>query len=199
MTDSSTGGALLPTSPAPLNDLDLDKVFQALVVSLTGLAGPFVRPRWQAEPAPAPDFGATWAAVGVTVSDDDQFPVQSFDESDGLTLIRHERLDVLCSFYGPHAQRAARDLRDAIIINQNTDQLEPYAIRYAWTTEPIKAPELIQNRWTNRIDVTLTFKRQIERTYAVLALTDAVGGLVADAENLPSGIHRPLNTATRPN
>ncbi len=199
MTDSSTGGVLLPAGTAPLNDNDLDVVFQGLVSSLTGLGGKWVRPRWQAEPAPPPDFKATWAAVGVIASDDDQFPVQSFIDGVGTVLIRHEQLEVLCSFYGPQAQRAARDLRDGVVINQNCEQLEPYGIRYAYTQPPVKAPAQIQNRWVNRIDVTLTFRRQIERTFAVLSIDGAGGDLISDAHNLPGGIHRPLDSSNPPN
>lgn len=199
MTDSSTGGVLLPTSAPPANDIDLDLVFQALVAALTGLSGQFVRPRWQGEPSDPPDFGATWASVGVTATEDDQFPVQSFVDGVGIVLIRHETIDVLCSFYGAKAQRAARMVRDNILIGQNTDQLAPYGISYVWTSSPTKAPALIQNRWTNRIDVTLTFRRQVEEQYNVLSLQTAVGDLISDAHNLPSGIHRPINTATQPN
>lgn len=194
MTDSSTGGVLLPTAN-PINDVDLDVVFQGLVSALTGLHGQYVRPRFQGEPAAPPDFGSTWAAVGVTAFDDDQYPVQQFKNGTGLILIRNERLDVMCSFYGAKAQQAARALRDNILIDQNRDGLTPYSIAYAYAATPVKSPALIQKRWTNRIDVTLTFRRQITEVYNVLSFLTADGVLISDAHDLPEGTQFPFDTA----
>lgn len=175
MNTSSTGGVLLPTSPTPLNDAPLDIFFQTYIASITGLAPQYVRERFTAEPATPPDFGSTWAAVGVMSIEDDQYPQQRMLEDGNYVLTRHEMLDVLCSFYGARAQQAARMARDNILIDQNREVLDAAGILFMSAAQPIKAPALIQNRWTNKIDVTFTFRRAIAETYAILPVDRALG------------------------
>lgn len=170
MNDSSTGGYLLPTSPAPANDLDLDVLFQGLIASVTGIAGNYVRPRWQPEPSDPPEFGTTWIAVGVSEIDDDQFPQQVFEGDGDYVLTRHELIGVLCSFYGPAAQKAMRTARDGLLINQNLEALLPHGILYMHAEKPVRAPALIKSRWTNKIDVTFWFRRAITETYDILSI-----------------------------
>lgn len=192
MTDSSTGGILLPTSPAPLNDAALDQLFQSYISSITGLAPQYVRERFTAEPSPPPDFGATWAAVGVTAIADDQYAQQELRDDGSYILTRHEALDVLCSFYGARAQEAARRARNMILIAQNREGLDAVGIEFMYAAEPIKAPLLIQARWTNRIDVTFTFRRAIAETYDILPIDRAQGVFEAN-----SGPTSPFNTANQ--
>lgn len=175
MTDSSTGGYLLPTGPAPINDAALDQLFQTFISSITGLAPQYVRERFTGEPAAPPDYGATWAAVGVMSIEDDQFAQQEMRADDSYVLTRHEMLDVMASFYGARAQQAARTARDGVLIAQNREILEAAGILFMSAAQPTKAPALIQNRWTNRIDVTFTFRRAVAETYAVLPLASAQG------------------------
>jgi hypothetical protein len=175
MTDSSTGGILLPTGPAPLNDEALDTFFRTYLASLTGLDPQYVRPRWTGEPATPPDFGSTWAAVGVSAINDDQYAQQELRADGRYLLTRHELLDVLCSFYGARAQEAARRARNNILIAQNREGIEEAGFVFMYAAEPIRAPAMIQTRWTNRIDVTFTFRRAIEEVYDILPVERAVG------------------------
>ena len=180
MNDSSTGGILTNSTPA-LNDADLDLVFQGLFSSLTGLAIEYVRPRWTAEPRTPPDFGATWCAIGVTDIRDDDYPAQTFIDGVGMQIERHEMLEVLASFYGPKAQQAMRTASDGVLIYQNNEQIfAQYGIIFHHYDDPVKAPQLMNNRWNNRIDRTFTFRRQIISTYNILSVT----GL---SDNLSSG------------
>src|SRR5260364_258574 len=66
MNDSATGGYLLPLdTPAPEQDIDLDRALQPMVVGLTGLLPERVHPRWQST-VPRQWLGATdWCAIGV--------------------------------------------------------------------------------------------------------------------------------------
>jgi len=175
MNDSSTGGILTNSTPA-LNDVDLDTVFQTLFSAITGLNSDYVRPRFTPEPQTPPDFGATWCAVGVTNIRDADYPAQTFIDGVGMIVERHEYLDVLCSFYGLRAQQAMRTASDSILIYQNNeDMLTNYGIIFSHYDQPIKAPQLQQNRWVNRIDRTFTFRRQIVSTYNILSILDATG------------------------
>lgn len=180
MNDSSTGGILLPTNSDPLNDAALDLFFRTYFSSITGLALQFVRERFTAEPATPPDFGASWAAVGVTGIEDDQYPQQELRADGSYALTRHEMLEVLCSFYGPRAQAIARMARDTILIDQNREPLSAAGIAFMSAARPIKAPALIQSRWTNRIDVTFAFRRAVVEIFDILSIERAVGTITPD-------------------
>ena len=170
MTDSSTGGILTNSTPA-LNDEALDLVFQNFFSSLTGINIAYVLRRWTAEPRTPPDFGSTWIAVGVADIKDDDYPAQTFIDGVGLVVERHEMLEVMASFYGPMAQQAMRAASDSVLIYQNNEQIfATYGIIFHHYDDPVKSPQLMQNRWNNRIDRTFTFRRQIVSTYDVLSL-----------------------------
>lgn len=173
MNDSSTGGYLLPTGIAALNDAALDGLFQLLISNLSGIAPRFVRERFSAEPQVPPPSGSTWCAVGVTDIDDDAFPQQEMRSDGTYVLTNQEVLTVLCSFYGPMAQKAARMARNGIQIAQNREAIEAAGIYLKAPGKPIKAPALVENRWQNRIDVSFVFRRAIRDAYAILPVDSA--------------------------
>jgi hypothetical protein len=194
MTDSSTGGYLLSTT-TPTNDLDLDVVFQNLIAGLTGIDGQYVRPRFQDEPTPPPTKGITWVAVGIMTSVADTYPAVAFVDGTGDVLIHHERIDVLCSFYGPKAERAKASARDGLIIGQNREVIAALGIDYIGPSNELRVPVQIKTIWTNRIDMTLTFHRQIIQTYDVLSIETSAGILDTDSHTTPISV--PFNTANQ--
>jgi hypothetical protein len=188
MTDSSTGGILTNLTPA-LNDDALDKALMALFSSLTGLAPQYVRQRWSPEPQTPPDFNATWCAVGVTSISDDDYPAQVFDDGTGLKILRHEMLDVQATFYGAKAQQAMRAASDGVLILQNNEGImADYGLIFHHYDQPIKVPQLIQNRWSNRIDRTFYFRRQIISTYDVLNVQSVEGEITNGTLSFPINI-----------
>ena len=124
--DSSTPGYVLPTGDAPTYDAALDAIFQQMIVGLTGMQGSLVRPRWQPVMPKQPEPNVDWCAIGVTLIDPDAGPAFVHDSTgDGQDVaLRHESIDVLCSFYGPNAAANAALVRDAIAIPQNNNALE---------------------------------------------------------------------------
>ena len=182
-SDSSTGGFLSPSGSPPLDDDALDDFLQALVVGITGLPGQMVRPRWQEEPPNLPPVGTNWAAIGVTHRTADTFAVEQHDGSGqgADTLIRHESVDLLCSFYGPLAETNGALLRDGLGIAQNREVLQANSMGIVSVGDLTKAPELVKNRWLNRTDLTVVIRRQITRTYPVLNLLSAEITLETDA------------------
>lgn len=180
MTDSSTGGFLLPTNSPPLEDAALDTVFQVFFSNLTGIFPKFVRERWAPEPQTPPDQFATWIAVGVTSLPSDQYPQQEMNADGSYTLTTNETLEVMCSFYGGFAHKAVRNACDNIMIAQNRESIEASGIFYVSRNDPIKAPVQIQTRWANRIDVTFIFRRQVVEQYNILNVLSAEGELITD-------------------
>ena len=179
---SASGGPLTPISAPPAQDSALDDVLQALVVALTGLPGTMVRPRYQPEPPVSPAWNVNWCAIGITELTSDETPfIKHNSEGDGTdTLMRHEQIDALASFYGTSAFNNATLLRDGLAIPQNSEALLPYGIKVRDAGPLQKAPALVNARWVVRVDVPMSFRRQYARTYNVNNLVAAEGVIVAD-------------------
>lgn len=183
---SATGGYLLPSStPAPLEGQSLLRFLQQVIAAITGLDGTLVRPRWQPEPPNIPTAGTAWAAVGITSRSSDTYPYVGMN-ADGLssTLQRHEQLDLLCSFYdlgsGGEADNYAALLRDGMAIAQNREALAAGSFKLIEVGDLLAVPSLLKDRWLYRVDLPLSLRRVVQRTYAVESILS--GDITLDAE-----------------
>jgi hypothetical protein len=139
--DSSTGGYLAPTS-GPIEDDALLDLIQGAIVGITGITGQLVRPRWQLEPPDAPDVGTNWCAFGIVDRDQDTFGVEQWNpEAGNETVIRHETINILASFYGPGCDGLAMQLRDGLILAQNREALGGQGLEFISCGKPQRAPE----------------------------------------------------------
>lgn len=184
MTNDSASGGYLAPSTTIIDDDALDDIFQAMVVGITGLSGDLVRPRFQAEPGNLPDFTATWCAIGVMEFEPDTYATLIHNPAGVGTSIQqsHEGISVMATFYGPAAQATARILARGLLLPQNQEVIAAAGILFTKAERPIKAPQLLKNRWVNRIDVTLQFRRQDDLIYPIRNLVSASGQI--DAENV---------------
>lgn len=204
MTDSSTGGLLVPETifadaPVPLYDAALDAFFQPLLAGLSGISGTLVIPRWQVVPLNKPAQTVNWCAFGITVHDApanaytthqsllyDQNDQPKYD--DGLhnydetpvqsqrdVLVTTEDIEMDCAFYGPAARGNAAQVRDGWQIAQNRESLQLANMGFVGAGVIRSAPELINNLWHSRADMILYFRRAVVRTYPVLDLLSAQG------------------------
>lgn len=172
---SATGGYLLPGGPALPEDSDLDAIFQRAIVGSTGLAGEYVRPRWQPVPAKQPEPSVNWCAFGVSRRAVQDGPyIEHIAAGDGHDeLSRHEDISLLCTFYGPASQRYGMLLRDGMYIPQNMEALKADGISFIDCADLIAIPELYNQQWVRRFDLAVTFRRKVTRTYQVLNITSA--------------------------
>lgn len=191
MNDSSTGGYLSSTSVV-LDDDGLDDFFQAVAVGVTGMAGAFVRPRYQKEPPVLPNVGTTWCSIGVTDREKDTYGAVIHDPDVGDILQRHETLKVLASFYGPSAGGMAEVLSDGLQIAQNREVLQLAQMGLRETGQPVRVPELIKEQWLNRVDIPIFVRRAVTRTYPILNLLSVQLSLVC-AVSGATPITRPDN------
>ena len=180
--DSSTGGPLAPTTdvPAPLEGVALYTFVQGWIVGITGLAGNLVRPRWQLEPPNLPDVGTDWAALGITRRPNDVNAWAVHDPTaaggTGLDYVgRQEILACLLSFYGPDADLYAEIFREGVQVAQNREVLQLAAFGFVDADEPVTVPELIKQRWLNRVDAPFRLRRGIIRSYPVRTVVSAPG------------------------
>lgn len=173
---SATGGYLAPAgTPAPSEDTDLEDVLQAMVVGISGMAGKFVRPRWQEKPPKQPEPDVNWCAVGVHNTKTIANPAIDHEGSDdGHDQYQmHEELEVLCSFYGPQAQAYASILRDGIFIPQNGEAVKALRMAFYGASDIRPVPELVNQQWVRRYDLFIHMRRQVVRVYPVLNILSA--------------------------
>jgi len=182
-TDSSTGGYLAPSGViAPTEGADLDLQLQAAVVGITGLDGAYVRPRWQATSPKQPEASVNWCAISVTEinPDDGAYIKHRSGILENDDYVRHEGIEVLVSFYGTSSQSYASILRDGIAIPQNMEALNAVGIYFKECGSIRSVPELINQQWIKRVDMTVSLRRKVKRTYSVLNILSAAPILVSD-------------------
>ncbi len=180
--DSTTGGYLQPVTGNALDDQALDRVFHDLIMNLTGLDATLVLPRWQETPPNMPANGTGWIAQGVTDRRDDIVAWEGNDSATGLyTVCRNQELDNLISFYGPNASTTEALFRDNISVAQNRDVINGLGINLVRVGDPRNASMKINERWQKRIDVTVTFRRLIWRTYPVDTISSVPITVEADS------------------
>lgn len=170
---SATGGYLVPTT-GPLEDQALRRFVQAMLVGLVALAGDKVRPSRQKNPPPMPDVDTDWLAFWITNQKPDANPYHE-QHADHATLIRHEEFDIMCSFYGPNCMGNAGKLRDGLYLSQNRESLFLASMGLVGFSDTTHVPELVNDRWFDRADITLTLRREIKRDYPILHFVAAYG------------------------
>ncbi|WP_186096934.1 phage neck terminator protein [Burkholderia gladioli] len=184
MNDSSTGGYLAPTVEAPPDEDDaLDNLLHDLIAGVTALDGSLVRPRWQPTVPKQPAPNVNWCAFGVSDQEPDANPVIQHDGTgDGSdTYIRHEGIEVACTFYGPNAKGYAQRLADSLAIPQNREALGANDMAFVGVSKIIPAPDFVNQKWIRRYDITFTLRRKVTRTYPVLNLLSATATTTTDS------------------
>jgi len=182
---SATGGFLVPTERnGALSDQQLEDLIQAWIVGLTQLAPDLVRPAWQPDPPPIPEFTVPcWVAFSImrTVSDWDPV-VQHYTgagQPRGDTVFRNQQIEMTATFYGREAGDRALDLRMGAGIRQNSEWLDP--VKLVSVDDQITVSEVIKGRWQRRVDVNVVLRRPVQFTYAVLDVGGVYGTIYSDA------------------
>ncbi len=185
LNTSATGG-LVPPTPAT-DDAVLDRVFQTVISGLTGLPGSLVRQAWQQTPPIPPPPTVDWVSLGIVRVAADAHPAVMHDPAgQGHDVVwRHEVLDLLCRFHGPHAPSLARCLRDGLVVAQNRETLAASGIVVVSASEATAAHVQEERLWLRRMDMTLTFRREVRVRCPILNLLSAPI-TVLDGDSLPS-------------
>ncbi|AYQ38332.1 MULTISPECIES: LIC_12616 family protein [Burkholderia cepacia complex] len=184
MNDSSTGGYLAPAVDTPPDEDDaLDDLVHDLVAGVTALSPDLVRPRWQPIVAKQLEPSVNWCAFGIQTQTPDASPaiVHNGANEGSDTYIRHQDLEVLCTFYGPASKGYAQRLADGLALPQNREQLQLLDMAFVNVSEIRAAPDLVNQQWVRRYDMTVKLRRKVTRTYAVLNLKSVQASTTTDA------------------
>ena len=88
---------------------------------------------------------------------------------------RHEKLEIQVSFYGPKANETYGLLRDGFQVQQNLEALRRASMGFQELGNGSRVPDLINEKWVNRIEATLVLTRQVLRVYPILTFLSVQG------------------------
>lgn len=182
---SATGGYLLPTTN-PSEGVELRRFLHSVLAGVSGLAPELVRPAWQQNPPPVPSIGTDWMAYGIAARRTDANAWQQ-EQPDGEAghLRRHEELDVNCTFYGDNCLALAATVRDGLEVAQNREQLYLAGMAFVDAGDVTHAPEVVNEQWYDRCDMTVTLRREVRRVYPILHFVKAEGTLNDNSWSTP--------------
>jgi hypothetical protein len=174
--NSQAPGYLSPgvTTALP-RQFTLDQFLQGILVGLSELSGSFVRPKFQQQPPLNPDINVNWISFGVSRSVPDSFAFTGFDSENNYQYQMQETLEVAVGFHGPNALDTAYLVRDGFQIPQNLQALEAGLMGYTGVSSALRVPELVNERWFDRYEMTIFLRRETQRTYPVVNILSANG------------------------
>lgn len=174
--NSATGGYLNPTSSTPLpGSLSLEDFIHTVIVGVSNYSKPLVRPKWQVAPPKQPDISVNWIAFAIANSIPDAYAYVAMNDNGSTNLMRQEKLEIQLAFYGPNALENMGVFRDGFQIQQNLEAMRLASMAYNGVTTGIRGPDLVNERWVDRWEMSLFLMRQVLRVYPVLEFVGASG------------------------
>lgn len=163
-----------PQSQFP-KGLSLRQFIQTVLVGISNIPGPLVRPKWQPEPPKQPDININWMAFGIEVAAPDANAYIASTPEDQTTTQRNETLQISLSIYGPDSIDTYGLLRDGFQIEANRYALFNANMGFVEITPARQVPDLVNQRWIDRVETSIILRRAIQRIYGVTTITSANG------------------------
>ncbi len=187
---SATGGYLTPTSSEGFpGGITLTQFIQTVIVGISGYPDTLVRPKWQVAPPKQPDISTDWIAFAVSVFSPDANAYVWLDDQNVTNLSRHETLEIQCAFYGNNAISNIGAFRDGFQLQQNLEAMGSVNMGFAGVSQIIRGPDLINERFVERLEMSLFLRRQVMRVYPILSFASASGIIhtIVNSEELNVG------------
>jgi len=170
--DSTSPGYLTPVGDTPAYDKELEIKISDWICGVSGLDVKWVFPRWTDPQITIPPKGTTWCAFGVTSMPRTGLPadIQGDTSSEQWTW---ENVTIICCFYGPGGAALAATFREGIYVPQNNAELNRAGLSLVDVDTLRSLPELINNQWVRRYDLTVTLSRKNVRSFNIRTLQSA--------------------------
>ena len=183
---SATGGYLTPDA-SPLDDDSLLDFMHDVIVGITGLPGSMTRPAYQTNPPKRPGITVDWCAFWISNPTAEAGNAYVKVSPNGLSssMQRHETFQLRVSFYGPNASRNASALRDGLQISQNREQLFLAGMAHIDCSAITPLGDLVDEQWYGRADITVNFRRELNRSYNVMSFLSANGTINTETQIIP--------------
>lgn len=173
---SATGGYLQPAAqPLYPGNLSFKDFLQTVFKGISGLPGDLVRPKWQPNPPKQPDLSVNWLAFALVDDTADANAYVALDQDGNNNTQRHEDIEVQCSFYGPDAFDIGTTTRDGFQIQPNLDALTLAKMGFVSATKLTRVPDLVNERWIERYEMSVFLRRQVIRVYPILSFLSVSG------------------------
>ncbi|SCC65832.1 phage neck terminator protein [Kosakonia oryziphila] len=170
--ESTVRGYLTPVGDSPQYDEALEREISRWIRGVSGLQAKRVFPRWTDPQADIPNNGITWCAFGITTVPLPGFPANVQVGEDTSEQWAWESVTVICCFYGPQGAAMATAFRAGLFVEQNNTELNRVGLSIGDVGTIYNLPELINNQWVRRYDITITLTRKTTRTYNIKSIVD---------------------------
>ena len=171
------------TSPPLPGNLSLTQFIQTLLVGVSGFDVSLVRPSWQRFPPKQPDIDVDWMAFAIIMSAPNIYAYTDLDKNQNYITQRHQDLKLTCSVYGPNAMDNASLIQDGLQLGPNLSALTLANMGFVSTGEANHIPDLVNERWVERVIMDVFLRREIQRVYPVLSFVSANGIIHTTLEN----------------
>ena len=155
----------------------LTQFLQTVFTGISGLPGDLVRPMWQPEPPKQPDLYTNWIAIGIKSSTPDANSYVGPNSQGILESQRHEKLEVSCDIYGPNDIEISDLIRDGFQIQTNLEALQLANMGFVEVSQAQRVPDFVNERWIDRVNMSVFLRREVQRTYPVPTILSASGTL----------------------
>ncbi|MFO3907578.1 hypothetical protein AAHD62_24190 [Enterobacter hormaechei] len=173
MNDTTQPGYLTPTGPAPQYDQGLEREISRWIRGVSGLPDGMAMSRFTDPQPTIPAQGSSWCGFNISDFQDAANPASVTKDDDTDYQWQYETLVVLCCFYGPDGQAYAKTFRSGLFVPQNNAELNRVGLTVGEVGRIIPAPELINNQWQRRYDLSVTLRRKVEREYGIKSILSA--------------------------
>lgn len=173
--DSTARGYLSLVGDSPAYDEALEREISRWIRGVSGLDVSLVYPRWTDPQTSIPENGVTWCGFGITTIPGCPTPANVQMSEEQSEQWSWEKVTVICCFYGPNGGNTAATFRAGLYVDQNNVELNRAGLSLNDVGTIYNLPELINNQWVRRYDLTVTLSRKTTRTYNIKS---TVGGNV---------------------